>query len=265
MRHAHQTGEKEATESLIIEHEKKECIRLNKYISSSGFCSRREADRFIENGNVMIDGKVAEVGMKVFHNQEVFVNGVKIIPKQKFVYIALHKPIGITCTTDRKDPDNIVDYLNYKEPLFPIGRLDKDTSGLILMSNDGDVVNKILRSTYKHEKEYIVSVNADITPEFIKKIKSGVRIYNAVTNQYQMTKPCKVKKLDVRTFQLILTEGLNRQIRRMCTVLGYRVVKLKRIRVMNVELKDMEAGAWRYVTKEELQILNDSIHKNGGD
>ncbi len=265
MRHAHQTGDKEATASTIIEHEIKECIRLNKYISSSGFCSRREADRFIENGNVMIDGTAAEVGMKVFHNQEVFVNGVKIIPKQKFVYIALHKPTGITCTTDRKDPDNIVDYLNYKELLFPIGRLDKDTSGLILMSNDGDIVNKILRSTYKHEKEYIVSVNADITPEFIKHMQNGVKIYNAVTNKYQTTKPCKVTKINLRTFNLILTEGLNRQIRRMCTVLGYRVVKLKRIRIMNIELKDLEAGAWRYVTKEELQILNQSINRNGGN
>lgn len=261
MKHAHQIGEKEVIATSIIEHEKKESVRLNKYISSSGYCSRREADRFIENGNVMIDGKIAEVGMQVLEHQEVFVNGVKIVPKKEFVYIVLHKPIGITCTTDPNDADNIVDYLNYKEPLFPIGRLDKDSSGLILMTNDGDIVNKILRSTFKHEKEYIVRVNTAITHEFIEKMQKGVKIYNAVTNQYQVTKPCKIKKIDSLTFRLILTEGLNRQIRRMCTVLGYRVIKLKRTRVMNIELKDMEAGAWRYVTREELEILNQSIHK----
>ena len=262
MRHAHQVGEKEAVGTSIIQHEKKESIRLNKYISSSGYCSRREADRFIEDRKVMIDGSIAEVGTKVFEHQKVIVNGTPIVPKQKFIYIVLHKPTGITCTTNRTDPDNIVDYLNYKEPVFPIGRLDKDTSGLILMTNDGDIVNKILRSTYQHEKEYIVTVNGTITPAFIKRMQSGVKIYNAVTNKYQITKPCKVKKIDSRTFHLILTEGLNRQIRRMCTVLGFRVVKLKRIRVMNIKLEDMEVGAWRYVTKEELQILNNSIQKS---
>ncbi len=261
MKHAHQIGDKEAVTTSMIEHEEKESIRLNKYISSSGFCSRREADKYIENGNVMIDGKVAEIGTKVYHHQEVFVNGTKIEPRQEFVYIVLHKPTGITCTTDRKDPDNIVDYLNYEEPLFPIGRLDKDTSGLILMTNDGDIVNKILRSTYKHEKEYIVSVNADITPTFMERIQNGVKIYNAVTNKYQITKPCKAVKIAPRTFHLILTEGLNRQIRRMCTALDYRVVQLKRIRVMNIELKDMKVGTWRYATKEELKILNDSIQR----
>lgn len=262
MKHARQIGDKEVLTASIIEHEEKESIRLNKYISSSGFCSRREADRYIENGNVIIDGTVAEIGTQVFPHQEVFVNDNKIIPKQEFVYIVLHKPTGITCTTDRADSDNIVDYLNYEEPLFPIGRLDKDSSGLILMTNDGDIVNKILRSTYRHEKEYIVSVNADITPAFIKRIQSGVKIYNAVTNKYQITKSCKAIKIGPRTFNLILTEGLNRQIRRMCTALDYRVVQLKRIRVMNIELKDMEVGTWRYVTKDELKILNDSIQKN---
>lgn len=262
MRQAHQIGEKEPTTISIIEHEKKDSIRLNKYISSSGYCSRREADRFIEDCKVMIDGTVAEVGTKVFANQEVTVNGIKIVPKQQFVYIALNKPIGITCTTDRNDFDNIVDYLNYKETLFPIGRLDKDSSGLILMTNDGDIVNKILRSTFKHEKEYIVSVNDDITPEFIEQMQNGVKIYNDVANKYQETKPCKVVKINSRTFHLIITEGLNRQIRRMCTALGFRVIKLKRIRVMNIELKDMEEGAWRYVTKDELEVLNKSIQKN---
>lgn len=262
MKHAYQVGERESTKASIIKHEKKESIRLNKYISSSGYCSRREADSYIEDGKVMIDGIIAQVGTKVFKHQEVRVNGIKIVPKQEFVYIVLHKPTGITCTTDRKDPDNIVDYLNYKEPLFPIGRLDKDTSGLILMTNDGDIVNKILRSTYKHEKEYIVTVNANITPDFIKQMQSGVKIYNAVTNKYQMTKPCKVTKVGSQTFHLILTEGLNRQIRRMCTALGFGVVKLQRIRVMNIKLQDMQVGAWRYVTKEELQILNESIQKS---
>lgn len=262
MRHAHQIGDKKAVNTSIIEHEKRESIRLNKYISSSGYCSRREADRHIEEGSVRIDGMLAVVGTKVFPHQEVVVNGVKIVPKLEFVYLALHKPTGITCTTDRTDPDNIVDYLNYPEPLFPIGRLDKDTSGLILMTNDGDIVNKILRSTYHHEKEYIVNVNDAITSEFIEQIQSGVKIYNAVSNQYQMSKPCKVTKIDARTFYLILTEGLNRQIRRMCTALGFRVVKLERIRVMNIELSDMDVGAWRYLTKDELQVLNESLQKS---
>lgn len=262
MKRAHQIGERQATEDSIIQHEKKESVRLNKYISSSGFCSRREADRLIESGSVVIDGVTASIGTQVFEHQEVSVNGVKIVPKEAFVYIALHKPIGITCTTDRKDPDNIVDYLKHKEPLFPIGRLDKDTSGLILMTNDGDIVNKVLRSTYQHEKEYVVSLETGLTPEFIQQMQAGVTIYNSVANQYQMTKPCKVIRTGHRTFHLILTEGMNRQIRRMCTALGFRVVKLQRIRVMNIELGDMDVGAWRYITKEELTVLNESIQKS---
>lgn len=262
MKHARQVGEKKHSTASIIEHEKKESIRLNKYISSSGYCSRRDADRFIEEGKVKVDGVKAEVGTKVFENQEVRVNGDKIKPKQEFVYIVLNKPTGVTCTTDKKDPDNIVDYLNYKEPLFPIGRLDKDTSGLILMTNDGDIVNKVLRSTYKHEKEYVVGVNANITPKFLESIQKGVKIYNAVTNKYQITKPAKAKKITQRTFRLILTEGMNRQIRRMCVALGLNVVSLKRIRFMNIELKDMEVGTWRYVTRGELEVLNKSIQKS---
>lgn len=259
MRHAYQVGNEEASDSSIIQHEPKESIRLNKYISSSGYCSRREADRFIENGKVLIDGVIAEVGTKVYDHQEVIVESFKIEPTRDLVYIALHKPIGITCTTDFDDYDNIVDFLDYPERVFPIGRLDKESSGLILMTNDGDIVNKVLRSVHQHEKEYIVTVNDIFDDEFIHHMREGVEIYNPVTNKYQLTKPCKITKLGPRTFRLILVEGLNRQIRRMCTVLGHRVVKLERIRVMNIKLGDMDVGAWRYITKEELIVLNNSM------
>lgn len=261
MQRALQIGSREK-QSYLIEHEKKDSIRLNKYISSSGYCSRREADRLIEIGKVRIDGEVALMGSQVFPDQEVVVDGRKIEPKQSLVYIALHKPTGITCTTDPKETSNIVDYLNYKERLFPIGRLDKDTSGLILMSNDGDIVNKILRSNHQHEKEYIVTINNNLDSDFRAQMESGVTIYNDVQAKYQKTKPSKVKQIDSRSFHLILTEGMNRQIRRMCTVLGSRVVKLKRIRVMNIELADMEVGTWRYLTKEEMMTLNESLKKS---
>lgn len=261
MKHAHQIGKADIHATNIIEHEAKESIRLNKYISSSGYCSRREADRLIENGKVKIDGIHAKMGTKVFPYQSVVVDGFTIEPKTSFVYIALHKPIGITCTTDKSIEGNIVDYLNYKEPVFPIGRLDKDTSGLILMTNDGDIVNKILRSGYQHEKEYIVTVQKKIQEDFLKGIESGVNIYNPVNNIYQMTKPCIVRQLDAYSFSLILTQGLNRQIRRMCTAYDYQVVKLQRVRIMNIKLDNMASGAWRYITKEELMELNESMKK----
>lgn len=247
--------------NVVIEHEKKDEVRLNKYISSSGHCSRREADRLIEAGLVTIDDVVALVGSKVSANQQVKVNDHIINNKQNLVYIALNKPSGITCTTDTSISDNISDFMDYNERIFPIGRLDKQSTGLIILTNDGDVVNKVLRSSYNHEKEYIVSVDHDIDDDFIERMSYGVRIFNPVTNKHQMTKDCQIKKIDECTFSIILTEGLNRQIRRMCTELGYNVISLKRIRVMNIQLNGLKNGEWRYLDDEELSILNKSINK----
>lgn len=251
-------NENETNIEITIQHEKKETTRLNKYISSSGFCSRREADRHIESGNVYIDGIQAVLGDVVSDGQVVKVKEHVIQPKQKFVYIALHKPTGITCTTDQSIPGNICDFMGYPELIFPIGRLDKDSSGLILMSNDGDIVNKILRANHHHEKEYIVKVDKRLQEKDLQMLRKGIQIYNPVQNTYQVTNPAKVKKLGERTFTIILTQGLNRQIRRMCTALGYHVVALQRVRVMNIHL-DLKVGEWRYLTSEELQTLNTLI------
>ncbi len=245
--------------NFAMQHETKQRIRLNKYISSSGYCSRREADRYIENGQVTIDGKVATLGDSVCEEQSVCVNEHLIEPKKSFVYIALNKPVGITCTTDREIEGNICDFMNYKESIFPIGRLDKDSSGLILLTNDGDIVNKILRLSNGHEKEYQVRVNHAITQDFVSKLASGVKIYNPVNNTYQITKKARVKKMDTYSFQIILLEGLNRQIRRMCNALGFRVQELKRTRIMNIKLGSLRVGEWRYLTLEELQGLQASI------
>lgn len=261
MKRAYQVGEEQQRTANIIQHAKKESIRLNKHISNSGHCSRREADRLIQEGLVTIDGKRAEMGSKVFPHQEVHIEGKKIEQRTQFVYIALNKPIGVTCTTDKKDATNIVDYINHERSIFPIGRLDKDTSGLILMSDDGDIVNKILRSHHGHEKEYVVEVDHRITASFLKEMKKGVKIYNAVTNKYQITKPCQIKQVGDFSFHLILSEGMNRQIRRMCTALGYKVTKLKRIRIMNIQLDDLKIGTWRYLSEAELSELNEMLHK----
>lgn len=226
-------------------------MRLNKYISESGICSRREADKFIEAGKVSINGEIAVVGRKVSINDTVVVNGITIKPKNNKVYIALNKPVGITCTTETHVDGNIINYLNYPERIFPIGRLDKPSEGLIFLTNDGDIVNKILRAGNNHEKEYIVSVDKPITKEFIKAMESGVPILDTIT------KPCKVRKIGKCTFNIILTQGLNRQIRRMCEYLGYSVSSLKRIRIMNVTLDNLPYGSWRYLTNKEIEtILN---------
>lgn len=262
MKHAYQRKTETSKSSSIIQPEQKEALRLNKYISSSGYCSRREADRFIEEGKVMVDNVVAVVGTKVFPHQEVRVLDFLIVPKKDMVYIALHKPVGITCTTDIKDKDNIIDFLNYQERVFPIGRLDKESSGLILMTNNGDIVNRILRSDYEHKKEYIVSVNNNIDDNFLKQMQEGVKIYNPVNNTYQITKRCEITKLGSKRFRLVLIEGLNRQIRRMCTALGFRVLTLERTRVMNIQLGDLKQGEWRYISEEEQNLLNDAIYKN---
>ena len=226
--------------------------RINKYLSEVGYCSRRAADQLIEEGKVTINGKVPEMGTKVEDGDEVRVNGklIGVPAKQKHVYLAFNKPVGIVCTTDtRVEPDNIIDYINYPKRIFPIGRLDKPSEGLIFLTNDGDIVNKILRARNNHEKEYIVTVNQPITKDFITKMRSGVPILDTVT------KKCVVKQLGPKKFKIILTQGLNRQIRRMCEHLGYRVRTLKRIRIMNITL-DIPVGKYREFTQEELAKLN---------
>lgn len=225
--------------------------RLNKYISESGICSRREADKYIESGKVTINGETAEVGSKVSPEDVVIVNGRRINPKSKKVYLALNKPVGITCTTELNVKGNIITFLNYPERIFPIGRLDKPSEGLIFLTNDGDIVNKILRAGNNHEKEYIVSVDKPIDKNFIASMEKGVPILDTVT------KPCKVKKIGKCTFNIVLTQGLNRQIRRMCEYLGYKVTSLKRVRIMNVDLGKLPTGKWRYLSDEEVKTILD--------
>ena len=226
-----------------------EVIRLNKYIASSGLCSRREADSLIESGKVTINGNVAVQGTKVNEGDVVLVNGRKITPDDDMVYIAFNKPLGVTCTTDKRDPSNIIDYIDFDDRIFPVGRLDKNSSGLILLTNDGSIVNKLLRAENGHEKEYLVTVNRPYDKNFIKTMESGVPVLG------QLTLPCKLKPVGDKTFKIILHQGLNRQIRRMCEYLGYKVTKLKRIRFMNINLGDLETGKWRYLTSSEKKEL----------
>ncbi|MFD1008610.1 23S rRNA pseudouridine(2604) synthase RluF [Oceanisphaera ostreae] len=227
--------------------------RLNKYISETGICSRREADRLIEQGRVKVNGEVAGMGVKVSDADAVQVNGKPLRAKPQAVYLVYNKPIGITCTTDSAIAENIVDAVNYKARIFPIGRLDKPSSGLILLTNDGDIVNKILRAGNAHEKEYIVSMDKPITDDFIARMGAGVPILDTIT------KPCKVKKIGPKTINIILTQGLNRQIRRMAEYLGFSVTSLKRVRIMNIELGGLKPGQWRYVSASELALINSMI------
>jgi len=226
-------------------------ISLNKYISSTGKCSRREADKWIEWGRVMINGKLAVKGNRVFENDTVTIDGKALKNKSKPIYLAFHKPPGITCTTDQRDKDNIIDFINYKKRIFPIGRLDKASSGLILLTNDGDIVNHILREENNHQKEYIVKVDKPISDHFLQKMRDGIPILQ------KRTKKADVKRLSKSTFSIILTQGLNRQIRRMCEYLHYKVLTLKRIRVMHIELGNLEVGKWRLLTKEEVKGLKE--------
>lgn len=230
-------------------------MRLNNYISSTGMCSRREADKLIQQRKVLINGKIAQIGQSVEPNDVVKVNGRKITPKKQHVYIALNKPVGITCTTERHIKDNIIDYINYPERIFPVGRLDKPSEGLIILTSDGTIVNKILRSENNHEKEYVVTVDRNITDKFIADMQNGVRIFNPVNNKYVITNKCKVTKVNNKTFKIILSQGLNRQIRRMCEVFGYNVTKLQRIRIMNLTVKGIDPGKWRKLTDKEVQSL----------
>jgi 23S rRNA pseudouridine2604 synthase len=247
-------------------------VRLNKFISESGLCSRREADRYIEKGVVFINGKRAGIGDRVFPGNRVTVNGQALEPKEgkSVMLIALNKPVGVTSTTETSVHNNIVDYVNHSERIFPIGRLDKDSQGLILLTNDGDIVNKILRAGNKHEKEYVVTVNKPVTDEFIHSMASGVPMLGVTT------KKCVVKKESAFVFRIILIQGLNRQIRRMCEHFGYEVTKLERVRIMNVSLKRLPEGDWRELTQQETEsiysMIEDSFstdhktaaHKNPG-
>ena len=232
-------------------------IRLNKYLSQIGYCSRRNADKLITEGKVNVNGKIAELGTKVISDDKIVVEGVLIKKGQKdMVYIALNKPKGIVCTTDESiEKNNIISFINYHKRIFPIGRLDKNTEGLILLTNDGDIVNKILRSKNNHEKEYEVSVNKSLTNDFIQKMSSGIPILGT------KTKKCSVKKIKKNKFKIILTQGLNRQIRRMCSYLDYKVTDLKRIRIMNITLST-SPGKWRYLTQNELEDLNSLLENS---
>lgn len=228
-----------------------EGTRINKYLSEIGYCSRRAADRMIEQDRVTINGKVPEMGTKVMEGDEVHVDGKPTSkPKEDFVYIAFNKPVGIVCTTDVDlEKDNIIDYINYPKRIFPIGRLDKPSEGLIFLTNDGDIVNKILRARNNHEKEYIVTVHKPVTNDFIEKMAAGVPILDTVTGK------CQIEQLNKFKFKIILTQGLNRQIRRMCDYLDYRVTQLKRTRIMSIPL-DLPVGKWRNLTPGELKKIN---------
>lgn len=236
-----------------------ELVRLNKFLSEAGVCSRREADRLIESGRVFVDGKRAETGMKVSGNQEVKV-GKKVVSKgNEMVLLAVNKPVGIVCTEEKKEKKNIIRFLDYPVRITYIGRLDKDSEGLLLMTNNGDIINKMMRAGNRHEKEYKVTVDKAVTPEFIEKMGAGVPILDTVT------RPCKVKQIGKYKFNIILTQGLNRQIRRMCEYFGYKVTRLERVRVMNIRLGNLKSGEYRKVTEEEIQELYELIKDSSNE
>ncbi|MDL2190948.1 23S rRNA pseudouridine(2604) synthase RluF [Cobetia sp. LC6] len=232
--------------------------RLNKFISETGFCSRREADRYIAEGRVTINGDVPEMGTKVAPGDEVLVNGKPLKAKQEAVYLAFNKPVGITCTTERHVDGNIIDYIGHPKRIFPIGRLDKPSDGLIFLTSDGDIVNKILRAGNAHEKEYVVRVDKPINADFLKRMAAGVPILDTITQ------PCRIEQISTYVFRIILTQGLNRQIRRMCEALGYEVFKLKRVRIMNVSLDGLGVGEWRYLTQREMADIQQMIEGSSG-
>lgn len=233
-------------------------VRINKFLGDAGVCSRREADTLIAQGNVRIDGVVAEMGSRVFAGQTVTLNGKEVKKLEEQVLIAFYKPQGIVCTTDTREPDNVIDFLNYGKRIYPIGRLDKDSEGLLLLTNDGDIVNKILRAGNHHEKEYLVTVNKPITPEFLKGMASGVPILDTVT------KPCVIEQTGKNSFKIILTQGLNRQIRRMCEYFDYRVLTLKRVRIMHIQLGHLKPGTYRNLSEGELARLQEVLKHSSG-
>ena len=225
-------------------------MRINKFISESGVCSRREADAWIEAGRVAINDQPATLGSKVESGDQVTVDGKPVGRRKPPVYIALHKPVGITCTTERDVEGNIVDFIDHPERIFPIGRLDKDSEGLILLTNDGDIVNQVLRADHAHEKEYVVTVDKPVTPEFLAAMQQGVEILGT------RTRPCPAHLVANRVFRIVLTQGLNRQIRRMCEALGYRVTRLQRVRIMHIELGGLDVSEWRDLTRAEIEELH---------
>lgn len=236
-----------------------EMIRLNKFLSEAGVCSRREADRLIESGRVFVDGKRAETGMKVSAVQEIKV-GKKVVSKgNEMVLLAVNKPVGIVCTEEKREKKNIIRFLNYPTRITYVGRLDKDSEGLLLMTNNGDIINKMMRAGNRHEKEYKVTVDKPITPEFLEKMGAGVPILDTVT------RPCKIRQIGKYKFDIILTQGLNRQIRRMCEYFGYKVTRLERIRVMNITLGNLKPGEYRKVTEKELEELYELIKDSSNE
>ncbi len=228
-------------------------MRINKYLSDRGVCSRREADRRIEAGRVTVNGETAELGQRISENDLLAIDGHPIDPVTEKFYLMLNKPAGVICTTAKEDPDNIIDYVNFHERVYPVGRLDKTSVGLIILTNDGAFMNELLRSRNEHEKVYQVTVDRSVTPKFLEEMASGVPILDTVT------KPCQVTKLDVRQFEIILTQGLNRQIRRMCEALGYRVVHLERTRILSLELGNLPRGKWKHIPHEQLERLKKEI------
>lgn len=233
--------------------------RLNKYLSEAGVCSRREADKLIESGKVTVDGRRAEMGMKVTESQVVCVGKKQVKPKDEMVLLAVNKPVGIVCTEEKREKNNIIQFLKYPQRITYIGRLDKDSEGLLLMTNNGDIINKMMRAGNEHEKEYIVTVNKPITDEFIEKMAGGVPILDTVTRK------CRVEKFGKFKFRIILTQGLNRQIRRMCEYLGYKVTRLSRVRVMNIKLGDLKPGEYRAVTEKEISKLYELIKDSSNE
>ncbi len=236
-------------------------IRINKYLSEAGVCSRREADRQVADGNVTVDGVTAEMGTRVLPGQEVLFCGKPVQKEEEMILLAFHKPVGIVCTAEKREKNNVIDYINYPKRIYPVGRLDKDSEGLLLLTNNGDIVNKMMRAGNMHEKEYIVTVNKPITDAFLRGLAGGVPLVelNATTRK------CKVERLGKKQFRIILTQGLNRQIRRMCEYFGYRVEKLVRTRIMNIELGSLESGKYRDVTAEEYQALLKMIEHSSNE
>lgn len=224
-------------------------IRINKYISQCGYCSRREADRLIADGKVLINGVPAQMGTRVMPNDVVSINGEQLLPDEQEIVIALHKPKGIVCTTSSKDPDNVIEFLHFPKRIYPVGRLDKDSTGLLLLTNNGQLMDDILRGSNYHEKEYVVRVNKPLKDSVLQAMEQGVPILDTIT------RPCQIRRTGTDSFHIILTQGLNRQIRRMCEYFGYRVVTLKRIRIMNFKLGDLPEGQWRSLTEKEIDTL----------
>lgn len=237
-----------------------ETVRINKYLSQCGICSRREADRMLEEGRILVNGTKPEKGTMVTDKDSITVDGKKVSGQEEEVVIAFHKPRGVVCTTSKKDSDNIIDYIGFPKRIYPVGRLDKDSSGIILLTNNGQLMDDILRGRYQHEKEYEVTVDHPVKDAVWDAMEQGVPILDT------MTKPCRIPYRNKTEFTIIITQGLNRQIRRMCEYFGYRVRKLKRVRIMNIELGDLQEGTWRYLTESELFELKDmceKAHNNG--